>query len=199
MTKFQRLSRQERMTQIQRAAQQLFLDKGFKRTTMEDIVELSGMSKGGVYNYYKSTSDILYDIMMVGMQYRMDSVWQALSTHPNQPKEEIVLESLIDKMTDYNDFKAIYVIFLIESRNNPKLQSLYRKLEEESIKILIENFQNMGFVNAEPFFSKSIIAFINSIMIGSIVLQPEVFAENREMFRVMLKAYLENKKEDKVK
>ena len=36
------------------AAMKLFLEKGYENTTMQDIVEASGMSKGAIYHYFKS-------------------------------------------------------------------------------------------------------------------------------------------------
>ena len=35
------------------AAMKLFLEKGYENTTMQDIVEASGMSKGAIYHYFK--------------------------------------------------------------------------------------------------------------------------------------------------
>ena len=40
------------------AAWQLFYEKGYNKTTVDDIIELSGTSKGSFY-YYFSTKDEL--------------------------------------------------------------------------------------------------------------------------------------------
>ncbi|MDO5717323.1 MAG: TetR/AcrR family transcriptional regulator, partial [Tissierellia bacterium] len=71
MVKFKRLSPEERKRQICIAAKEVFLEKGFHNTTMEDVIAASKMSKGGVYNYYKSTTDMLYDLMLMGMNLRL--------------------------------------------------------------------------------------------------------------------------------
>ena len=40
---------------ILRAAQKLFLEKGYDNTTIQDIVdELNGLTKGAVYHHFKS-------------------------------------------------------------------------------------------------------------------------------------------------
>ena len=57
MSKFKRLSEKERKIQICNAAKDVFLKKGFSRSNMEDVIEASGISKGGVYNYYKNLCD----------------------------------------------------------------------------------------------------------------------------------------------
>lgn len=40
----------------------LFSEKGYEKTTIQDIVDKLGMSKGAIYHHYKSKEDILYAI-----------------------------------------------------------------------------------------------------------------------------------------
>lgn len=47
---------------ILQVAARLFLEKGFDSTSMQDIVRESGMSKGGIYHYFKSKEDILQTV-----------------------------------------------------------------------------------------------------------------------------------------
>ena len=61
-----RLSKDAREKQIQNAAKEIFLKKGFFNTTMDDVILCSGMSVGGVYHYYKNIYEIFYDIMSRG-------------------------------------------------------------------------------------------------------------------------------------
>lgn len=44
----------ERKKQVLRAAHQLFIDKGFHQTSINDIIEYSDISKGTFYNYFSS-------------------------------------------------------------------------------------------------------------------------------------------------
>lgn len=45
---------------ILRAAQKLFLEKGYDNTTIQDIVdEMNGLTKGAVYHHFKSKEDIM--------------------------------------------------------------------------------------------------------------------------------------------
>ena len=44
----------KRKNQILEAAFKVFVNKGYSRTTMDDIVNSSGLSKGALYHYYKS-------------------------------------------------------------------------------------------------------------------------------------------------
>lgn len=40
-------------------AERLFLQKGYAETTVDDILEASGLSKGGFYHYFKSKDEVL--------------------------------------------------------------------------------------------------------------------------------------------
>lgn len=50
----------ERREQIIRAAVQLFVAKGFHKTTTREIARASGLSNGALYEYVQSKEDILY-------------------------------------------------------------------------------------------------------------------------------------------
>ena len=56
-----------RRKEILEVAARVFIRKGYEKTTMKDIVEESGMSRGGVYMYFSSTEE-----MMLGIQEEMD-------------------------------------------------------------------------------------------------------------------------------
>lgn len=40
-------------------AEKLFLDKGYEQTSIDDILKKTGISKGGLYHYFKSKDEIL--------------------------------------------------------------------------------------------------------------------------------------------
>ena len=49
--------------QIIQAALSLFSNKGYKETTMADLVTVTGLSKGAVYHHFKSKEEILQLLM----------------------------------------------------------------------------------------------------------------------------------------
>lgn len=48
---------------IKKSAYLLFAEKGFKQVTMKDICEAAGLSRGGLYCHYQSTSQIFQEII----------------------------------------------------------------------------------------------------------------------------------------
>jgi AcrR family transcriptional regulator len=49
----------ERKKQVIKFAHQLFIEKGYLSTSIQDIIEFSGISKGTFYNYFSSKSELL--------------------------------------------------------------------------------------------------------------------------------------------
>ena len=53
----------ERTSQIITAAEDVFTKKGFAEARMDDIAEETGLSKGTLYNYFKSKDDLIIAIL----------------------------------------------------------------------------------------------------------------------------------------
>lgn len=54
---------EQRIRQIQDAALRCFSRKGYDETTMDEIVAESGLTKGGIYWYFKSKRDIFLSLL----------------------------------------------------------------------------------------------------------------------------------------
>lgn len=44
-------------------AKNVFVERGFKNVTMKDIIEASGISRGGLYLYFSSTKEIFLEVL----------------------------------------------------------------------------------------------------------------------------------------
>ncbi len=53
----------DRKNQILEAAFKVFVEKGYSKATMDDIVDSSGLSKGALYHYYKSKKDLFLSLI----------------------------------------------------------------------------------------------------------------------------------------
>lgn len=49
----------ERLKELLDSAQQLFFEKGYQKTSVNDIIEKVGVAKGTFYHYFKAKSDLL--------------------------------------------------------------------------------------------------------------------------------------------
>lgn len=53
----------DRKQQVIKRAHQLFLEKGFQATSIQDILDYTGISKGTFYNYFSSKNELLIAIL----------------------------------------------------------------------------------------------------------------------------------------
>ena len=56
----------DRKRQVLLTAQRIFIDKGFASTSVQDILDESGISKGTFYNYFTSKNECLMAILEHG-------------------------------------------------------------------------------------------------------------------------------------
>jgi len=53
---------------ILETARRVFMEKGYKRVTMKDIVEACEISRGGLYLYFNSTAEIFLEVLKLESQ-----------------------------------------------------------------------------------------------------------------------------------
>lgn len=190
----ERLPAEERKWQIRYSAKDVFLRKGFHNTTMEDVIVNSGMSKGGVYRYYKSTTDILYDLMEDGCEYRFEIVDHFLSVNKNLDKYDIISEVIVDKILDDNELSKVYTIFLQEKQYDENLEKLFQKLKEETFIYLNKLFKKFGLdFNYDEY--DFLTDFMNSLILGRDILKVKSkFIKNRAIIKNVIIEYLKNLK-----
>jgi TetR/AcrR family acrAB operon transcriptional repressor len=64
---------------ILKAALDLFVEKGYERTTFEDVAGRIRLTKGAVYWHFKSKPDLLIDVVVHMMALHADALGRALS------------------------------------------------------------------------------------------------------------------------
>ncbi|MBU5676414.1 TetR/AcrR family transcriptional regulator [Alkaliphilus sp. MSJ-5] len=62
MPKISKEAAEARKNKIIQCAFEVFAENGYAQTTIDDIVTASGISKGGIYNYFKSKEEIFLEI-----------------------------------------------------------------------------------------------------------------------------------------
>jgi len=72
--------KEARREDIISAAEQIFLEKGFVSTTMDEIAESCELSKGTLYLYYHSKEDLIVAVSMRGMEIMNNLFKGAVST-----------------------------------------------------------------------------------------------------------------------
>ncbi len=187
-----RLEKEERKKQIKEVALTLFIEKGLVRTTMDDIIEKIGISKGGVYYHYRNKEEIFSELIKDSMTYRKKLVVEYVRNNKDLSREELIVNMLLDKILDTNPYKTIYAIFLTELSLNKELTELYNRIYKESKEEFIQFCIRENLPEYIPLTNEACEFFINSLIMGSNILGKNDEAEVRDMLKVMLLAYMKN-------
>lgn len=71
--------KEEAKARIIEAATEMFLDNGYKKTKMIEIARSLGVSKGALYQYFKSKEQLLLAVINSGAQFRRSSVFSNMT------------------------------------------------------------------------------------------------------------------------
>src|SRR6202040_2688330 len=66
--------KEERAGHIYRVAAEIMCQKGFEATSMNDIADVVGLTKAGIYHYIRGKEDLLFQIMGFGMDMVYEDV-----------------------------------------------------------------------------------------------------------------------------
>lgn len=182
---------EKRKLEILEAAKKCFLEKGFQNTTMEDVIEKVSLSKGGVYYYYGSTYEMIYDFMKLGIKYRGEKN-KTIDTSKLTSLDAIT-EIMMERIYDENEFKSIYAIFLKLQNEDKRLCEMFENLKETNTEILLSAFPPDDKLSS-IFEDDFLVTFVNTLILGYESLnQKEIFIENKKTIKKMLEDYLREK------
>ena len=190
MTRQKRLPKEERMRQIRNHAKNVFLRKGFDKTTMEDVVKETGMSKGGIYRHYSSTTEMLYDLMIDGNVYRNTLIDEYLESNNGKNKFEQIGEILVDKALASTDLMRLYVIFLKSKDYNKDLYNLYPRLKEIAKKQFAVVAKKLE-IEEDIFEDDFLVNYINGLILSTEILDARrSFDSQREFLKDTIVNYI---------
>ena len=144
---------------ILRAATHLFASKGFEGTSVRDIAEKVGLSVPGMFHYFPSKEEILYEIMTVFMDNAYRKIMEVYSADID-PTEKL---SEICKfyVEQYAGHKHQLTILISERKSLiPEHRQICIRKEREYVKALTNLFKELTKRKRLKAINHSILAFI---------------------------------------
>lgn len=121
-----------RVLQVTEAAAELFSTRGFLETSMEEIARAANLSKGGMYHYFKSKTEILFAILSEFMDQVLGDIDSRLAAMENSPAK---LSFLIQRHVEtYASHMHAARVLLKEANNLP--QKHLKKIHEKERRYL---------------------------------------------------------------
>ncbi len=196
MSKFQRKSKAERMVEIRNSAVKVFVKKGYRNTSMEDIINQSSLSKGGFYRYYKSKKDILIDIMRLGNEHRLNKFKEVYDNMTDKSNlKNVMLNFSLNKIFDEKPLIDLYGMFIAEIIYDENIKELFYEIEKESfenaINLIKDKYSDDEIKNIKEqylFFSR----ILNGILfIDDLFKEQDMLHQNKEKVTRLLESILD--------
>jgi AcrR family transcriptional regulator len=132
------------------AALNLFVEKGFAATRVEEIAQLAGVSKGTVFLYYPSKEELFKAVVRENLSVRF-SEWDEELNSFTGPTTEILRYCLFSWWERVGSTKASGITKLIisEAQNFPELADFYQQEVIQPGNALIERILQRGITRGE--------------------------------------------------
>ncbi|SDZ11453.1 TetR/AcrR family transcriptional regulator [Tindallia californiensis] len=188
-----RKTSEERKKEIWQAGKEVFLEKGYDKATMEDIISRTSLSKGGLYHYYRRPKDILFDIMRYHNEAYLEiDINQKILQEETCPHKQLdkLLDAIIDKMCRPTPERKLFAIFMSLIPFDPEVEAEYKQLQQSFLKGLCHRLaiENKGDKHQQLLFMSR---WINGVtFFQNILPEPDRLMRNKDSLRKMMKEEL---------
>ncbi|MEV6780325.1 TetR/AcrR family transcriptional regulator [Streptomyces syringium] len=135
------------------AATRLFADQGYDRTSVQEIVEAAGVTKGALYHYFGSKDDLLHEVyarVLRLQQERLDAL--ACSDAPVERRlRDAAADVVVTTIENLDDTKIFFRSMHHLAPEKDKQVRAERRRYHERFRALVEEGQRAGvFSTATP-------------------------------------------------
>ncbi|UGY90552.1 TetR/AcrR family transcriptional regulator [Streptomyces gobiensis] len=134
-------------------ATRLFAERGYDRTSVQEIVESAGVTKGALYHYFGSKDDLLHEVyarVLRLQQERLDAYADA-DAPVEQRLREAAADVVVTTLENFDDTRIFFRSMHHLSPEKQKQVRAERRRYHERFRALVEEGQRAGvFSTATP-------------------------------------------------
>lgn len=160
----------ETKRRVQKVALALFSTKGYEQTTMQDIIDASGMSRGAIYHQYKSKQEIL-QVLTTHAQEKIRSYLSELEMNSTLLAKDKIL-NIVAYMTDNTLQKGLVQSGWVDKVPFALLDTLRYSIKEFApllASILQKGDENQEFICKEPLLTAELILLTIDIWLDPVI------------------------------
>lgn len=148
----------DRKQHVMKMAHQLFIEKGFQATSIQDILDCSGISKGTFYNYFSSKSELLIAIYK-SIFKKLEKDRNELLMGQDPANIEIFTKQLELQMITNRKNKLITLYEEVMASNDVDLKQFIKQGRLRSIRWLYFRFIDIFGEDKKPYLLDCAIMF----------------------------------------
>ena len=136
--------RAEKALLIKQTALELFAENGYNTTSISQIAKKAGISKGLMYNYFKSKEDLLTSIIIGGMQSFLDLL--KVKDLKNIQKQELVafIETNLNLIKSNSHYYKLYFSLAFQASTYNILEQEIKQIFEQIFSVFIQYYTQKG-------------------------------------------------------
>ncbi|PLT33465.1 TetR/AcrR family transcriptional regulator [Bacillus sp. V5-8f] len=149
----------DRKQHVIKMAHQLFTDKGFQHTSIQDILEYSGISKGTFYNYFSSKNELLITLLKT-IYNKLEQDRSELLVGQDPSNIEIFIKQIELHLNTNRANKLITLFEELLILNDPDLKQFIKQGQVRVLRWLFQRFIEIFGEEKKPYLLDCAIMFI---------------------------------------
>jgi AcrR family transcriptional regulator len=152
----------DRKQHVINKAHQLFIEKGFQATSIQDIIDFSGISKGTFYNYFSSKNELLIAIF-TSLNQKINDERNRLLVGQSPSDIEIFIRQ-VELHMEFNRRNKLLVLFEeVFVSNDPILKQFLKRTQIMYVNWIFNRFVDLFGKSKQPYLLDSAIMFIGML------------------------------------
>jgi AcrR family transcriptional regulator len=153
----------DRKQHVLEVAHQLFIDNGFQATSIQDIIENSGISKGTFYNYFSSKNE-LFIVLFKSIQKKFENDRDELLIGKDPCDIEIFIKQIEVQMKEIKKDRTFSLIGEIIYSNNEDLKPFVKQGKTRLVHWVYNRFIDIFGENKKQYLLDIAIMFIGYLI-----------------------------------
>ncbi|WP_274651086.1 TetR/AcrR family transcriptional regulator [Paenibacillus humicola] len=118
-------------------AEQMILEKGCRATTLQDIADRAGLTKGAIYHYVKSKDELFALILEAGMENANRLFFESAAQAPEGPEGLIeplnAVSGRLQSIGSGNSAVNLVFLYLLSQQDKPAVADILKRYHETSV------------------------------------------------------------------
>jgi len=159
------------------AAHRLFVAKGFASTSIQDILDESGISKGTFYNYFSSKNECLIAILEF-VRHETFARRHEIAIGKDNDNREVLIEQIAVRMRLNKEHNMLALFESIFYANDSDLKSFIKKLHISEIEWIANRLEDLFGSHMRPYTLDGSVMLMGMIQH---LMQVHIFHANDEL------------------
>lgn len=162
--------KEDKINTILETVLSLLAEKGYHNTTINDIADTAGISRGLLHYYFKDKEDLAAKALTFGFGPMWDSsIGKIQSARSPEQLVDTMIEVLKKNVRDNPDFSALLFEMWVSARKSAKIRKVFNDGLNEAIdrlRKLLEFAIRMGIIKIRPEEAEGIVRMLLALYHG---------------------------------